>query len=176
MRFKWIMALVVCFLSFAKVGVAATKDACALPQGLDSEIAAKYPHAHIIRVADLYPQDKQLYEKDHRAQCPGLVSVNFYGDGKPTWALVLISGKDPLHIRAELLTARNVGPNWEMRSIEVTDGKPVVWSEGPGKYRSVYRDKTIQAANPVIVFCGYSSWAIVYAWNGKRIEKVWLQD
>jgi hypothetical protein len=83
MRFRWVIALSVCFLSFAGVGVAATNDACELPQGLDRKVANKYPDAHIISVADLYPQDKQLYEKDHRAQCPGLVSVDFYGDENP---------------------------------------------------------------------------------------------
>jgi hypothetical protein len=114
MRFKWIIAFFVCFVSLVKLGVAATNDACVLPQGLDARIASKFPDAHIVTLADLYDDHKKLYQKDHDdSLCPGLVMVNFYGDGKPTSALVLFSGKDPLHMRAELLVARKLASGWE---------------------------------------------------------------
>ncbi|MGA9594450.1 MAG: hypothetical protein WBS18_15230, partial [Candidatus Acidiferrales bacterium] len=53
---------------------------------------------------------------------------------------------------------------------------PVVWSQPPGEYRDVYGKKTIRATNQVIVFCGYESWAILYAWTGKEVEKIWISD
>jgi len=34
------------------------------------------------------------FTKDPGSRCPGLVEVTFYGAGKPTWAVVLISGED----------------------------------------------------------------------------------
>jgi RHS repeat-associated protein len=46
----------------------------------------------------------------------------------------------------------------------------------PGEYRDVYGKKEIRATRPVIVFAGYESWAIVYAWTGKHIAKVWIAD
>jgi hypothetical protein len=47
---------------------------------------------------------------------------------------------------------------------------------GTSKYEDIYGQKKILSKNQVIVFCGYGSWAIVYAWTGKEVEKVWLSD
>jgi hypothetical protein len=58
--------------------------------------------------------------------------------------------------------------------LETTDGTPVVWREGPGKYRD--EKKTICAIRPVIVLAGYGSWAVVYSWNGKEVEKIQISD
>jgi hypothetical protein len=103
------------------------------------------------------------------------VKVNFYGDGKPTYALVLIAGENPKR-RAELIVAHQLIESWEIRSLAVTDGTPVVWREGPGNYEDMYGPETIRARNPVVVFCGLESWAAVYAWNGNKIEKVQVSD
>jgi hypothetical protein len=32
------------------------------------------------------------------------------------------------------------------------------------------------AKRPVIVFCKYEAWAIVYSWTGTRVDKVWISD
>jgi hypothetical protein len=172
---RWIISLVLCLVATAR-GTAAVVDSCAFPQDLDGEMVKKYPGAHLVTPADLDDYDKKLYRKDHRSQCLGLVKINFYGDGKPTWALVLISGEIPKHAKAELIVARKLDADWEIRSLEITDGTPVVWREGAGKYDGMNDNKTIHSTRPVIVFCGYGSWAIVYAWNGKEVEKVWVSD
>jgi hypothetical protein len=65
---------------------------------------------------------------------------------------------------------------WESRSLEATDRTPVVWSADPGKYDDISDRKTIRATYPVVVFCGYESWAIVYAWAGREVEKIWISD
>ena len=171
-----VIGVAFCWLATTRVAVAAPVDACTLPQGLGSKIAAKFPGAHLVTSTDLDDYDKKLYKKDHGSRCPGLVKINFYGDGKATWALVLISGENPKR-KAELVVARQLDGEWGIRSLETADGTPVVWREGPGKYEGLYEgDKTIHATNPVIVFCGYESWAIVYSWNGKEVEKVWISD
>ena len=178
MRMRCAGSLALWCFAAASVAIAAPVGPCTLPQGLDSKIATKVLGAHLVSLADLDDYDKKLYKKDHGSRCPGLVKINFYGDGKPTWALVLISGTDPKKTKAELIVARQLDGEWDVRSLETTDGTPVVWREGPGKYDGVYgeSEKTIHATNPVIVFCGYESWAIVYAWNGKEVEKVWVSD
>jgi hypothetical protein len=178
MHLQWVISFALCWFGTARGAIAAPVGACTLPQGLDSKIPAKFPGAHLASLADLDDYDKKLYTKDHGSRCPGLVRINFYGDGKPTWALVLISGTDAKKTKAELIVARQLDGEWDIRSLETTDGTPVVWREGPGKYEGLYaeNDKTIHATNPVIVFCGYESWAIVYSWNGKEVEKVWVSD
>jgi hypothetical protein len=128
-------------------------------------------------LADLDEYNRKLFQKGHGRRCPGLVKLNFYGDGKPTWALVLISGEEPKR-KAELVVARQLGKDWELRSLETTDTAPVpvVWRQDPGKYHGMSDPKTIRARSPVIVLCGYGSWAILYAWTGKDVEKTWISD
>jgi hypothetical protein len=102
--------------------------------------------------------------------------VDFYGDGKPTWAFILLSRAGTKQ-KAELFVARQSSSNWDISSIDRTDGPaPVVWREEPEKYKGLYEGTNIEARHPAIVFCGYSSWAILYAWNGKEVVKTWLSD
>ncbi len=171
--FGWLVSL--CFAALVHTAVAAPPNPCALPPGLRDEISKKYPGTHIVTLADLDEYDRKLFRKDHGARCPGLVRVNFYGDGKPTWALVLIAGEG-LKQKAELIVAHRVADGWETRSLQTTNEAPVVWSEGPGKYEEIYGQKTLRAKWPVVILCGYGSWGIVYAWTGKDVEKVWLWD
>jgi hypothetical protein len=180
MRLK---SLLICAASFYLLAAnqalvaAPQQDRCALPPSLRAEISQERPDAGVVSWADLSEYNRKLFRKDHGSRCPGLVKINFYGDGKPTWALVLIAGEGSKQ-KAELVVARQLGEGWELRSLETTDTAPVpvVWRQGPGKYDGVSEPKTIRATNPVIVLCGYESWAILYAWTGKQVEKTWISD
>jgi hypothetical protein len=177
-RLKAIPGLVLCLFVFVNVAVAApANDACNLPPDLQHEIAAKYPGAEPVMLAALDADDKGFFQKDHGDACPGLVKVDFYGDGKPTLALVLIA-KGETKGKAKLVVAHQVGGQWKTVLLDSADGAPVpvVWSQPPGQYRDVYGKKEIRATKPVIVFTGYESWSILYAWTGSRVAKIWLQD
>jgi hypothetical protein len=87
----------------------------------------------------------------------------------------LINGQN-LKRKAELILAHQLADVWEIRSVDVTDGTPVVWRENPGKYDDMYESKTIRAKSPVVVFSGLGSWSVIYAWNGKGIEKLQTSD
>jgi hypothetical protein len=178
MRCRYLVAVFV-FLAMLATPVqvlASPTTNCILPDGLREEIATKYSGTHVLTLADLSDYNKKLFRKDHGARCPGLVRVNFYGDGKPAWALVLTAGEKS-NRTVELIVARQVGGAWEVRSLEKTTGSAVVWRQAPGKYEGMYEEeKTIRATRPVIVLCGYGSWAILYAWMGDRVDKVWLSD
>jgi len=168
--------LVVCLPVLIPPTTAASPNGqCNYPPDLRDEISRKYPGTRVVSLADLSEYKRKLFQKDHGARCPGLVKVNFYGDGKPTYALVLIAGENPKR-RAELLVAHQLTEGWEIRSMDVTDGTPVVWREGTGKYEDMYEPKTIRARNPVIVFCGLESWAVVYVWNDNKIVKLQVSD
>jgi len=167
----------VIFSLFALVYAAPVRSApnpCQPPAGLDEELSKKYPGTHIATLGDLEEYDRKLFRKDHDSHCPGLVRVNFFGDEKPTYAAVLIAGENPKRT-AELIVTRLVNEVWETRSLEKTDGTPVVWREGPGKYEGMSEPHTIWAKYPVIIFCGYESWSIVYSWTGKDVVKTCSQ-
>jgi|SRR5208282_1473732 len=178
MQFKSVLIYVVVFYLFAvnhAVCAAPAKDSCDLPAGAREELSKKYPDKRLVTLADPEEYDRKLFQKEHGAGCPGLARVNFYGDGKPTWAIVLISGENPRR-RAELVVVRQGSEGWEIRSLDTTDWTPVVWREGPGKYDALDGKKTIQTTRPVIVFCGLESWAVVFAWTGKEVERVQTSD
>ena len=165
----WLLALV--------QGAAAqsSNDACDLPKNLQSLVEGKYPGTKIVTLSDLNNDDKQLFEKEHAGACPGLAKVDFYGDGKPTFALALTTKSQTLPT-TRLVLAHRAESNWEVTTLDKADGPvPVVWSDKPGEYKSVYQHK-IRVTRPVIVFCGYSSWAVLYAWTNNRIAKLQLQD
>jgi hypothetical protein len=143
-----------CLSVFVQVSAAAPRRGeCDLQRDLQREIESKYPGRKLATLSDLQEDDRAFFEKDHGDSCPGLTKVDFYGDGKPTLAIVLIT-KD----NSELIVAHQVGETWGSIVLE-TGGPsvPVVWSLPPGKYPDVYGRKTIRATRPVIVFTEYES-------------------
>jgi hypothetical protein len=179
MRLKSIATFLIAFylLVFPKMSAATTlRETCDLPQNLQDKIATEYPGARLLSLSDLDERDKKLFESDHSESCPGLAHVDFYGDGKSTLALVLISKLEAKE-KALLVVAREVGGNWSITLLDTADdSEPVVWVQDAGEYRDVYGKKKIRATRPVIVFCGYDSWAVLYAWTGKAVAKIWLAD
>ena len=177
-RLKSIVVSAVWFCLFALVQVASAQspnDACDLPKDLQTVVEGKYPATKIVTLSDLNEGDKQLFQKEHDDSCPGLVKVDFYGDGKPTFALALTTKSQTLPT-TKLILAHRAESNWEVTTLDKADGPiPLVWSEKPGEYKSVY-GKKIKSARPVIIFCGYSSWAVLYAWMNNRVAKIWLRD
>jgi hypothetical protein len=165
-------------ISVEVLGAAPPNDTCNLPQDLQREIVSKYPGARLVSLADLEEDDRKFFQADHKDSCPGLVGVDFYGDGKPTLALVLIP-KGGINQPTELIIAHQAGDRWRTTILD-TGGPspyaPVVWSQPPGEYRDVYGKKTIRATRPVIVFCKYESWSILYSWTGKDVSKIWIAD
>lgn len=179
MRLNLLFVTAVCWCLFAPTRAAfaaGPNDPCSVPQDLQREISSKYSGSKLITISDLYDNDRKLFQKEHGDECPGLVSVDFYGDKKQTVALVLTSGEG-LNQKAELVLAHRVGAGWETTVLDTAGSSiPVVWRQKPGTYKDIENGKIIRATRPVIVFCGYYSWAIVYAWTGKGVEKVWLAD
>lgn len=170
--------LVLCAL-FALFGtqmsVGETQSRCALPDGLSSVIGSKYANAHVVGLRDLNQDDQKLFQKEHGLNCPGLARFDFYGDGRPTFALVLLREGTS---KAELVIAHQVQKQWQILSVDTAEAStvPVVWSEKPGKYDDVYGQKKLTATQAVVVLCAYESWAILYAWTGKQVEKIWISD
>lgn len=163
--------------SLTQRSAAQLQDGCALPSSLREQIASRYPNSHVVSGADLGDGDEKQFQQEHGSECPGLASVNFYGDGKPTLAVVLFDDAGRA-TNAQLVLAHELQRGWELRSLErnISGPVPVVWGERPGKYDDVYGEKTVAAVSPVIVLCSYDSWAILYAWVGNRVEKVWIRD
>ena len=158
-----------------QITTAQAQSGCTLPNGLSPLIATKYSNAHVVSLSDLNEDDQKLFLKEHGSSCPGLTRVDFFGDGKPTLALVLLPANGPQ--KAKLVVAHQVQSQWQTILLDTADTTvPVVWSEKPGRYDDVYGNKTLNASRPVVVLCAYESWAILYGWTGSRVEKIWILD
>jgi len=172
-----ILGAILYLFVFARVAAARTLEgACTLPGDLQREISSKYPGRTLVSLSDLGDDDRGFFQKGHGDDCPGLVKVDFYGDGKPTFALVLTT-KSVAKGKNELVLAHQVGAIWKTTTLQTTEGdSPVVWSQKPGEYKDVYGKKKIHATRPVIILCRYEASTILFAWTDSRIAKIWLQD
>lgn len=172
------LSVLFCVCQFLCVQIAAgqtSKDPCGLPKDLQGIVEGRYRGTKIVTLSDLNEDDKKLFQSQHDAdECPGLVKIDFFGDGKPVLAFALtIQAQVP---STRLIMAHEVGKKWKIAVLDKADGPvPVVWSESAGEYTGLY-GKKIHAIKPVIIFCGYDSWAILYAWTNDRIAKIWLRD
>jgi hypothetical protein len=145
---------------------------------LQAVVAKKYPGSGVVKVSDLEEDDRSFFRDDHGDACPGLANVDFYGDGRPTVAMALLTKNEQRDkYKTKLMLAHRSSTAWEISVLGATAGPvPVVWSEGSGVYKDVYGRKELHASHAVIVFCGYESWAIVYAWTNNKVDKVWIRD
>ena len=73
-----------------QIAAAQQQGSCALPSVLSEEFVSKYAAAHVVRAADLSEDDRKQFQQEHGLECPGLTTVNFYGDGKTRLAVILL--------------------------------------------------------------------------------------
>ena len=128
-----VFALIVYSLAAADTSATPISDSCTLPPGLGEQISEKYPGTRPVSLGDLSEDDRNFFRKDHGTQCPGLVSVDFYGDGKPTWAIVLIAGSKSKR-NESLVVVQKAGETWNIHFLGTAGGPvPVVWKQDPGE-------------------------------------------
>ena len=157
------------------------RDSCRnlLPSHLSEVLKRQHPGWNIVALEMLESHKRKLFLKENKGKCPGAVKVDFYGDGTKAYAIVLTSGTG-FDRRSRLIIGRQVGnKSWQATTLEddVQDASPpVVLMLPAGEYKDVYGKRTLKSKNPVVAFVGYESWAIVYSWTGKDVEKVWISD
>jgi hypothetical protein len=150
-------------------------DLCDLPKGLETAIGATYPGTKVINLSDLGEDDRKYFLEEHEGNCPGLIPVDFYGDGQPTFALALAT-PTKFGFDTKLVVAHRVGAIWKTVLLDKTGGPaPVIWSEKAGEYEGVYGAK-MRSNRPVILFVGYESWAVMYAWGGRKVKHIQIRD
>ena len=76
MRGKLIFSAILAVFG-AQMTVAQSQSGCALPDGLSSLIASKFPNTHVVSLSDLNQDDKMLFQKEHGSGCPGLTRVDY---------------------------------------------------------------------------------------------------
>jgi hypothetical protein len=175
MRQAFHMPVFACLLmaaaSTASVG-APESPACKVPQPLADHLHRELPGWEVVTLAHLSPEHQRLYARDHPKGCPGVVTLDFFGDPFPAIALSLVKPR-----KALLVLARQRSPEgWSSQVLEDTNEPAVVWKEGHGVHTDVYGERRLSVSSEGLVWCGYESWAILYAWVDGKIEKIWISD
>ena len=157
-----------------------------IPTSLAADLRALFPNSKLLTADMLDAGNRRQFLKENPGSCPGVATGDFFGDGRPAFAIVLCQplGKregPPTFIgsrEAVLVVARPdaTGKWWFQLVDSANDSIAVVESLPPGDYASVYADGVIHAKHDAIGFGGFSSWFIVFGWNGSSFEKVWLAD
>lgn len=155
---------------------AATKgDSCALPAALRDALQARFGTSRILKAADLFEDERALFQKEHRGACPGISQGRFFGaKERPALALVLLDVEPKKNLR--LVVARPAMSMWTFFEADELDqgSTPVVGTRGPGTYTDFGRSITRSSANEVVALAGYETWQRVYVWNGRGFEKLEL--
>ena len=124
-----------------------------------------------------YIEFNVLTKKDSRHGCPGIVKVDFYGDGRTVYAIVIRKPRGlGAVIEEKLLLAEKGHNHWKVTTLAENDSPGNVSHEPAGEYGDMYRTRSFRTKGDLIVYFGYESWAVGYGWTGEKIEEVQLTD
>lgn len=152
-------------------------DACALPPGLREALQQRFGSSRVLKSADLYEDERGLFQKEHPGACPGIASGQFFGSGqRPAVALILLDVEPKRNLR--LVVARPALSAWTFVEVDEMDqgSTAVVGRKGPGAYTDLPSTKSRTTNNDVVTLTGYESWQRVYVWNGRAFERLQTSD
>jgi hypothetical protein len=149
-------------------------DRCSLPKGLGEALQQRFGSSRMLKLADLFEDERTLFRKEHPGACPGIVRGQFFGSGqRPAIALVLLDVEPKKNLR--LVVARPALASWTFIEIDEMDAgtTAVVGLKGPGTYTDhATPAETRNTPNDVVTLTGYESWQRVYVWNGRKFERL----
>ena len=156
------------FGGFQSSADAAPRRHCSetIPTAVKKLIHERYPEFHI------------RTKKDSTHGCPGIVKVDFYGDGRAVYAVVIQKARDERGILQDgkLLLASKEGKGWKVEILDDEGDAGSLWHAPANEFVDMYGGRTVSAKGDIIVYFGYESWERAYGWTGEKIEWVQLSD
>lgn len=149
------------FLAIYDSADAAPRRHCSetIPTAIQKIIRERFPDFHI------------RTKKDSTHGCPGIVKVDFYGDGRAVYAVVIQKDRD-----GKLLLASKEGQGWKVEVLEDEGSPGSLWHAPANEFVDMYGERTAKAKGDIILYFGYESWERGYGWTGDKIEWVQLTD
>jgi hypothetical protein len=172
------VALVVLAFSSGEIALPQTTgDPCILAPRLRDALQQRFGSSRVLTAADLYEDERSLFNADHRGGCPGVANGRFFGPKeRPAIALVLLDVEPGKSVR--LVVARPAMSTWTFLELDqMAEGSTaVVGVKGPGVYTDRAAPKTQRSTSDVVALTGYESWQRVYLWNGRNFERLQTSD
>ncbi len=129
-------------------------------------------------IHDRYSDFHIRTKKDSTHGCPGIVKVDFYGDGRAVYAVVIQKDHDEREMQQDgkLLLASREGKGWKVEILEDEGNPGSLWHAPADKFVGMHEGRTAAAKGDIIVYFGYESWERAYGWTEEKIEWVQLSD
>ncbi len=148
-------------------------DACSLPKALSDALQQRFGSSRVLKSADLYEDERGLFQKEHPGACPGIARGQFFGSGqRPAIAVILLDVEPKKNLR--LVVARPALSAWTFVEVDEMDqgSTAVAGRKGPGAYTDLPSAKARTTNNDVVTLTGYESWQRVYIWNGRTFDRL----
>lgn len=149
-----------------------------LPAEVRTLLEKSYPDYQLVTLELMAEYHRKLYLEDGGGSCPGVVSVDLFGDGSTSYAMILSSNKSGAWASTLVLAKPLPNERWRLEVLEpyITGTSLVVYTSPPGLYQDVYGSRELSADHDAVHLVGFEPWSIVYAWTGEKIEKIWISD
>ena len=152
-------------------------DPCALPKALAEALQQRFGSSRVLKSADLFEDERGLFQKEHPGACPGIARGQFFGPGqRPAIAVILLDVEPKKNFR--LVVARPAMSSWTFVEIDEMDqgSTAVAGRKGPGTYTDLPSTTARTTNNDVVTLTGYESWQRVYIWNGRTFERLQIVE
>jgi hypothetical protein len=160
---RWVGTLLVLIVATA----AFAADPCAtLPEAARAYLNTN-PGWAVITPADLAADDRALWARQHRRDCPGLALADLDGSGRPFAALGLISRR-PDEISERIILVRQAPGGLEVRVLvpdERTSAPVVLFHLPPGKAKQWDSDREIVIAHDSVGVAWLAASSRQYYWD-----------
>ena len=150
-----------------------------LPESLAESLGRLHPGAKVLTLDQLHRRERRLFKKEEGRRCPGIVHLDFFGDHRDAYGVVLVTGAGQgRRLRLIVASRTEQASAWNIETLDTQKGPSLatVAKKAPGVYEDIHRKKKIDANAEALVWVGWERWAILYAWTGQKIDKIWLSD
>jgi hypothetical protein len=132
----------------------AAECASSPPASVLHEISLRLPHWRIVTVADLSPDDRQLWSEHHPGECPGFVEGRFTGSRNSSFAVTVI--REGEHgLEQMLVLGEPARSSYRLRTLSGASQAAVpnvLLRFPPGQYRDAMRQRSMRCRFDAIAY------------------------
>ncbi len=167
------------FLAVAFVGLMGTASAADPCEAL-SDAARSYlkanPNWTVLRLADLYADDRSLWSQYHKGICPGFAEVDFEGNGRKWTALALMRHGDKEDLE-RIILVRSGESGLQIHTIDPDFvAYCVIWKRPPETVQEWDTGKKTRIENESLIVERLESATQQYYWENGEFRYVQTSD
>jgi hypothetical protein len=152
-----------------------------LPLPIAGMIKTKFPGWRPKEIADLGKDDRQLWLKAHKKECPGIAVGHFESAGMPSYAVLLVPQSRPTGGYRILVFSKSPrGDSYRSTILAHADTEGysgiVIETAPPGKYSSFDDLKSVTINREGLYVEWIEKGIVLYYWTGGRYGAIQISD